>query len=98
MNATQGIIFYKVLARTVPYGTVTTNSTYTRLFCYSLRVFASADAPYVLAFSIIMLTTDLHSPQVKSKMTKEQFIKNNRGINDSKACLSRITFSFVTFN
>lgn len=31
-----------------------------------------------------MLTTDLHSPQVKNKMTKEQFIKNNRGINDSK--------------
>lgn len=51
---------------------------------YSLRLFASADAPYVLAYSIIMLTTDLHSPQVKNKMTKEQFIKNNRGINDSK--------------
>ncbi|KAK4009871.1 hypothetical protein OUZ56_019014 [Daphnia magna] len=50
----------------------------------SLRLFASADAPYVLAYSIIMLTTDLHSPQVKNKMTKEQFIKNNRGINDSK--------------
>lgn len=49
-----------------------------------MRLFASADAPYVLAYSIIMLTTDLHSPQVKNKMTKEQFIKNNRGINDSK--------------
>lgn len=31
-----------------------------------------------------MLTTDLHSPQVKSKMTKEQYIKLNRGISDSK--------------
>nr|XP_046220825.1 brefeldin A-inhibited guanine nucleotide-exchange protein 2-like isoform X3 [Oncorhynchus gorbuscha] len=46
--------------------------------------FASADTAYVLAFSIIMLTTDLHSPQVKNKMTKEQYIRMNRGINDSK--------------
>ncbi|XP_028967932.1 brefeldin A-inhibited guanine nucleotide-exchange protein 1 [Galendromus occidentalis] len=46
-------------------------------------VFASADTAYVLAFSIIMLTTDLHNPQIKNKMTKEEFIKNQRGINDS---------------
>ncbi|XP_065295577.1 brefeldin A-inhibited guanine nucleotide-exchange protein 1 isoform X2 [Dermacentor albipictus] len=48
------------------------------------RLFASADTAYVLAYSIIMLTTDLHSPQVKTKMTKEDYIKMNRGINDSK--------------
>lgn len=47
-------------------------------------IFASADAAYVLSFSIIMLTTDLHSSQVKNKITKEQYIKMNRGINDSK--------------
>lgn len=47
-------------------------------------LFASADTAYVLAYSIIMLTTDLHSPQVKTKMTKEQYIRMNRGINDSK--------------
>eukprot|EP00127_Corallochytrium_limacisporum_P003541 Clim_evm24s150 gene=Clim_evmTU24s150 len=47
-------------------------------------IFASADTAYVLAFSIIMLTTDLHSAHVKKKMTKEEFIRNNRGINDSK--------------
>ena len=29
-----------------------------------LDIFASADAAYVLAYSIIMLTTDLHSSQV----------------------------------
>ena len=29
-----------------------------------LAIFASADAAYVLAYSIIMLTTDLHSSQV----------------------------------
>lgn len=48
------------------------------------NLFASADTVYVLAFSVIMLTTDLHSPQVKNKMTKEQYIKLNRGISDSK--------------
>ncbi|XP_035208978.1 brefeldin A-inhibited guanine nucleotide-exchange protein 1-like isoform X2 [Stegodyphus dumicola] len=47
-------------------------------------LFASADTAYVLAYSIIMLTTDLHSPQVKNKMTKEEYIKMNRGINESK--------------
>lgn len=44
-------------------------------------VFASADCAYVLAYAVIMLNTDLHSPMVKHKMTKEQFLKNNRGIN-----------------
>lgn len=29
-----------------------------------------------------MLNTDQHSPQVKKRMTKEDFLKNNRGIND----------------
>ncbi|XP_074643889.1 brefeldin A-inhibited guanine nucleotide-exchange protein 1-like [Tubulanus polymorphus] len=47
-------------------------------------IFASADAAYVLAYSIIMLTTDLHSSQVKIKMKKDQYIRMNRGINDSK--------------
>eukprot|EP00118_Oscarella_pearsei_P005377 m.24672 g.24672 ORF g.24672 m.24672 type:complete len:1794 (+) comp28667_c0_seq1:116-5497(+) len=47
-------------------------------------LFASADTAYVLAYSIIMLTTDLHSAKVKTKMTKPQYIRMNRGINDSK--------------
>ena len=33
-------------------------------FLYRLELFASADTAYVLAYSIIMLTTDLHNPQV----------------------------------
>jgi hypothetical protein len=33
------------------------------------EVFENADTAYVLAYSIIMLTTDLHSPQVKKKMS-----------------------------
>lgn len=52
------------------------------LFTFSLNIFASADTAYVLSYSIIMLTTDLHSPQVRNKMTKEQYISMNRGIND----------------
>lgn len=47
-------------------------------------LFISADTAYVFVFSVIMLTTDLHSPQVKNKMTKEQYIKLNRGTSDSK--------------
>lgn len=48
------------------------------------KPFASADAVFILAFSTIMLNTDLHNPQIamNKKMTKEEFIKNNRGIND----------------
>jgi cytohesin len=33
----------------------------------------------MLAFSLIMLNTDLHNPSIKNKMTKEQFVKNNTG-------------------
>ncbi|KAI0293708.1 hypothetical protein B0F90DRAFT_1897159, partial [Multifurca ochricompacta] len=45
--------------------------------------FANADAAYVLSYSTIMLNTDAHNPQVKHRMTKNDFIKNNRGVNDS---------------
>ncbi|GMR53679.1 hypothetical protein PMAYCL1PPCAC_23874 [Pristionchus mayeri] len=48
----------------------------------SLGLFASADTAYVLAYSIILLTTDLHSPQVRNKMTKDQYVSMNRGINN----------------
>eukprot|EP01137_Pigoraptor_chileana_P023429 Opistho-2@89685 len=47
-------------------------------------VFVNADTAYVLAFSVVMLNTDLHNPSVKNKMTKDGFIRNNRGINDGK--------------
>lgn len=50
------------------------------------KPFASADAAYVLAFSTIMLQTDLHNPNVTHKrMSKEEFIRNNRGINDGNS-------------
>ena len=44
--------------------------------------FKSADVAYVLAYSVIMLNTDAHSPMVKTKMSLEEFVKNNRGIDD----------------
>lgn len=46
--------------------------------------FANADTAYILAFSVILLNTDAHNPQVKKPMTKLEFIKNNRGIDDGK--------------
>ena len=47
------------------------------------KIFAKADVAYTLAFSTIMLNTDLWSSRIKNKMTKADFIKNNRGINDN---------------
>ena len=49
-----------------------------------LPFFKSADAAFILAFSTIMLNTDLHNPNMddSKRMTLEQFIRNNRGIND----------------
>ncbi|OJZ90323.1 hypothetical protein ASPFODRAFT_56646 [Aspergillus luchuensis CBS 106.47] len=49
------------------------------------NAFANADTAYVLAYSVIMLNTDQHSAKIKGRrMTKEDFIKNNRGINDNQ--------------
>ncbi|KAI9707008.1 MAG: guanine nucleotide exchange protein for ADP-robosylation factor [Bogoriella megaspora] len=48
------------------------------------NAFANADTAYVLAYSVIMLNTDQHSSKMKARrMTPEDFIKNNRGINDN---------------
>ena len=46
-------------------------------------VFANPDTAYVLAYSLIMLNTDAHSSQIKKKMTQQEFVNMNRGINDS---------------
>lgn len=49
-------------------------------------VYLSSDTAYVLAFSIIMLNTDLHNQSITpdKKMTLDQFIRNNRGINQGQ--------------
>ena len=38
---------------------------------------------YVLCYSLIMLNVDAHSPRIPeaAKMTSDQFVSNNRGIN-----------------
>lgn len=40
-------------------------------------ILLTPDAAYVLAFSMIMLNTDLHNPGVKNKMSKKVFVRNN---------------------
>ena len=57
--------------------------TFAAQYCVvNTEVFPSADVAFVLAFSVIMLQTDLHNPSVKEekKMTKDGFTRNNRGI------------------
>ncbi|DAZ95196.1 TPA: hypothetical protein N0F65_013041 [Lagenidium giganteum] len=49
-------------------------------------LFPSADTAFILAFSIIMLQTDLHNPSVpdEKKMDKASYLRNNRGINNGE--------------
>jgi len=53
-----------------------------RYYLQNTDEFASADMAFILAFSTIMLQTNLHNPSIKpdKKMTKEQFLKQNTGI------------------
>ncbi|KNA19439.1 hypothetical protein SOVF_061530 [Spinacia oleracea] len=50
----------------------------------SSEIFETKDAVFILCYSLIMLNTDQHNPQVKKKMTEEEFIRNNRAINNGK--------------
>ncbi|XP_068434756.1 cytohesin-2-like isoform X2 [Clinocottus analis] len=45
------------------------------------EVFQSTDTCYILSFSIIMLNTSLHNPNVKDKPSLQRFVSMNRGIN-----------------
>ncbi|OHT00781.1 Sec7 domain containing protein [Tritrichomonas foetus] len=45
-------------------------------------LFSCADTVYVLAFSALMLHTDAFHPNVKARMTLEQFLINNKGIDN----------------
>ncbi|SAL99274.1 hypothetical protein [Absidia glauca] len=42
---------------------------------------ANGDASQILAYSIIMLNTDQHNPQVRRRMTLEDYMRNLRGVN-----------------
>jgi len=47
-------------------------------------IFEETDTCFILSFSIIMLNTALHNPNSKMKISSEQFIKQNKGINSGK--------------
>lgn len=47
-------------------------------------LFSCADTVYVLAFSTLMLHTDAHHPNVTNRMTLEEFVQNNKGIDAGK--------------
>merc|ERR1712137_467928 len=47
-------------------------------------IFANADAVYLFAYHTIMLATDLHSPAIKKKLSKAEWIKNNNNLNEGK--------------
>ncbi|KAJ4488408.1 hypothetical protein J3R30DRAFT_3435649 [Lentinula aciculospora] len=42
----------------------------------------SKDAGHIVAYSIIMLNTDQHNPQVRKRMSFEEFQRNLRGVNE----------------
>ncbi|GBG74811.1 hypothetical protein CBR_g19322 [Chara braunii] len=55
-----------------------------RFFEHCQGVFEHKDAAFVLSYSAIILNTDLHNGQVRRKMTEEEFIRNNKSINNGK--------------
>ncbi|CAG8439989.1 5563_t:CDS:10 [Scutellospora calospora] len=59
-------------------------------------LFPSADTPYILAFSLLMLHTDAYNKSVRRKMTKEEFVKNTRidGVNPE---ILEILYDNITF-
>ena len=47
-------------------------------------LFICADTVYVLAFSTLMIHSDVHHPNVKQRMTLQNFVSNNKGIDGGK--------------
>lgn len=50
----------------------------------SSDVVTTPDACYVLAYSVVMLNTDQHNPQVRKRMKIEEYMRNLRGVNDGQ--------------
>ena len=46
--------------------------------------FTDSDTVYILSFAIIMLNTALHNKNVKVKITEDQFLAQNKGIDAGK--------------
>ena len=57
-----------------------------RYITHNPDFFSTADAAFILAFSIIILNTDLHNPAIhkEQRMTKEGFLRNDSKICDGK--------------
>ena len=51
-------------------------------------VFPNADVVYTLSYSIIMLNTDLHSPNVKDKISEDSYVKNFRQLDSEGQTVS----------
>ncbi|KAG5438323.1 hypothetical protein PCANB_002811 [Pneumocystis canis] len=49
------------------------------------NAFANADTAYILAYSVIILNTDLHNPHIKKRMSLNDFMKNISKINDGES-------------
>ncbi|EGC36575.1 hypothetical protein DICPUDRAFT_47060 [Dictyostelium purpureum] len=47
-------------------------------------IFSNAESVYLLSYSIILLSTDLHNPSITSKMTKSDWIKMNSKSNNKQ--------------
>ncbi|KAJ2227019.1 GDP/GTP exchange factor for ARF [Coemansia sp. RSA 1722] len=43
---------------------------------------ATKDAAFILSYAVVMLNTDQHSPQVRSRMQLSDFARNLKGVND----------------
>ena len=56
----------------------TSDGTAIFLFLAKSTNLLTADHPYILAFSLIMLHTDAFNPSNKRKMTKSDYIKNTK--------------------
>ncbi len=59
-------------------------------FFYPTGLFEDRDTCYVLSFSVIMLNTALHNPNVAARrgrpaaITQEQFVRQNRGVDGGR--------------
>eukprot|EP00756_Hemistasia_phaeocysticola_P044533 Hpha_TRINITY_DN18338_c0_g1::TRINITY_DN18338_c0_g1_i1::g.158210::m.158210/K18442/ARFGEF, BIG; brefeldin A-inhibited guanine nucleotide-exchange protein len=58
---------------------------FAEVFCHhNPTAFGTAATAFILSFSVIMLNTDASNQSIQEKMTKVEFIRNNRGIDDGK--------------
>jgi hypothetical protein len=66
--------------------------------CRDRFLMASPDVAYLLSFSLIMLNTDLHNPNIRpeKKMKLEDFIKNNRNYGEEVSRNRDLPDDFMT--